>query len=212
MRTLINDDCMKVAAPKCRFMLTDIPYGEVSKPSNGLRILDKGKADAETFNIQEFLDHTYAAYDICTIFCGYGQFSEIAKYFADKPGTMRPYVWAKSNPSPLNGQYVLLSGVEVAIWFKKRGTGELSKKCQKNWSAHPTGSSKIHPTEKNHKLLEELITINTKEGDLVFDPCMGSGSTGVVAEKLGREFYGVELDPHYYNVAKERLEKESKNF
>lgn len=90
----------------------------------------------------------------------------------------------------------------------RMGTGKLPVKCKKNWYVHPTGSSKIHPTEKNHKLLEELITDNTVLGDVIYDPCMGSGSTGLVANKLGRKFYGVELDEKYYTIAKERLNNE----
>lgn len=79
-----NADCMKVEIPKCKLLLTDIPYNGVNRESNGLRKLDKGKADTETFNIREFLDHIYDSFEIAVIFCGANQFSEIFDYFVEK--------------------------------------------------------------------------------------------------------------------------------
>lgn len=66
--------------------------------------------------------------------------------------------------------------------------------------------SKIHPTDKNRGLLEELILDNTNEGDIVFDPCAGSGAHLLVAKQLGRRYLGVELDEQYYIKVKERLD------
>lgn len=50
---------MKVQIPKCRLLLTDIPYGEVTRDSGGLRNLDFGKADITTFDLHEYLEHIY---------------------------------------------------------------------------------------------------------------------------------------------------------
>ena len=107
-------------------VLTDIPYGEVNRNSNGLRKLDKEKADILTFDLQLFLDELYR---VCRgtiiVFCGQGQFSNIQVYFDEKQkknkGTVRQLVWRKTNPSPMNGQHIYLSGIENAVWFKKRG-------------------------------------------------------------------------------------------
>lgn len=208
---LVNGNCMTEKIPKCRLLLTDIPYEEVNRDSNGLRNLDKDKADEKTFEIQDFLERIYETFEICIIFCGNEQYSQIYKYFSEKQkqklGTVRQIIWAKSNPSPMNGEYIYLSGTENAVWFKKKSTGKLNSKCKKNWFVHSTGSSKYHPTEKNHKLLEELILDNTNEGDVVVDTCMGSGSTGIVSLKNNRKFYGIELDEKYFNIASERIEE-----
>ena len=186
MIDLILGDCLEQIIPKCRLLLTDIPYEEVNRDSNGLRKLDKEKADEKTFEINDFLNHIYEWFDICIIFCGQNQVSEIFTYFNEKQkkklGTVRQLVWCKTNPSPMNGEYIYLSGTENAVWFKKKSTGKMNSKCKKNYFIHSTGSSKYHPTEKNHKLLEELILDNTNENDLIVDTCMGSGSTG----KIGR--------------------------
>ena len=164
--------------------------------------------------VYELNDAIYEKADIFIIFCGQNQLSEIFNYFndkqKDKKGTVRQLVWCKTNPSPMNGEYLYLSGIENAVWFKKKGTGKINCKCKKNYFIHPSGSSKYHPTEKNHKLLEELILDNTNENDTVIDCCMGSGSTGIVAKRLNRNFIGIELDEKYFEIAKKRIEHENK--
>jgi len=62
-----------------------------------------------------------------------------------------------------------------------------------------------HPTQKPEKLLAKIILASSKQGDLVFDPFNGSGTTTVVAKKLGRHYLGVEIDPSYCCLAQKRL-------
>lgn len=64
-----------------------------------------------------------------------------------------------------------------------------------------------HPTQKPEKLLAKIILASTNESDLVFDPFLGSGTTAVVAKKLGRNYVGVEVDEYYCCLAEKRLEK-----
>lgn len=192
-----------------RLLLTDIPYGVVNRNDNGLRNLDKGKADITTFNLMEFCEAIYPKADIFAIFCAKEQLSELCSYFNAKSslgeGSTRQLVWSKTNPSPMNGEYVYLSSIENCVWFKKKGSGKLNRKCAKAVIEAPTGSSKYHPTEKNHKLLEQIILDNTNEEDWVLDCCMGSGSTGIVCKKLNRNFIGIELDEKYFKIAEERI-------
>lgn len=68
--------------------------------------------------------------------------------------------------------------------------------------------SGLHPTQKPVALLEYLIKTYTNEGDVVLDNCIGSGSTGVACVHTNRNFIGIELDENYFNIAKERIEKE----
>lgn len=70
-----------------------------------------------------------------------------------------------------------------------------------------TPQTRIHPTQKPLDLIEYLIKTYTNDGDLVLDNCMGSGTTGVACKKLNRNFIGIELDPKYFEMAKERIEK-----
>ena len=66
----------------------------------------------------------------------------------------------------------------------------------------------LHPTQKPTVLMEYLIKTYTNEGDIVLDNTMGSGTTGVAAKNLGRDFIGIELDENYFQIAKERIEKQ----
>lgn len=189
--------------------ITDIPYGEVNRNSNGLRNLDKQQADIETFNLEDFLKEVdRVTSGTVIIFCGKEQLSEIHKYFSDKQkknkGTVRQLIWEKTNPSPMNGQHIYLSGIENAVWFKNRG-GVFNARCKNTVFRHPCGRNKLHPTEKNHELLKELILDNSNEGDIVFDPCAGSGSHCLVAKELGRNFIGCELDAQYASIAADRV-------
>ena len=66
-------------------------------------------------------------------------------------------------------------------------------------------SGRVHPTQKPVALLEYLIKTYTNEGETVLDFTMGSGSTGVAAKNLNRNFIGIELDEKYFEIAKERI-------
>ena len=63
----------------------------------------------------------------------------------------------------------------------------------------------IHPTQKPVDLLEYLIKTYTREGDIILDNCMGSGSTGVACANINRRFIGIELDNKYFEIAKKRI-------
>ena len=70
--------------------------------------------------------------------------------------------------------------------------------------------ARYHPTQKPVALMEYLIKTYTNEGETVLDFCLGSGTTGVAAKKLNRDFIGIEMDDHYFQVAKDRIEATSK--
>lgn len=212
---LYNMDCMNyfsiMGGGLFDLTLTDIPYGVVNRDSNGLRNLDKNDADIMTFNLHEFLEEIYRiTKSTIIIFCAKEQLSEIYSYFSNKQkagkGTVRQIIWEKSNPSPMNGQNIYLSGIENAVWFKKRG-GTFNAHCKNTVFRYPCGRNKIHPTEKNHSLLKELILDNSNVGDIVFDPCMGSGSSCLVAAENDRKYVGIELKQKYYDLAVQRIQE-----
>lgn len=62
-----------------------------------------------------------------------------------------------------------------------------------------------HPTQKPEKLLAKIILASTNPGDVILDPFLGSGTTSVVAKKLGRRFVGIEIDRFYCCLAEKRL-------
>lgn len=68
-------------------------------------------------------------------------------------------------------------------------------------------NNNLHPTQKPLELMEYLIKTYTKEGDLVLDFTMGSGTTGVACKKLKRKFIGIELDENYFDIAINRIKE-----
>lgn len=69
------------------------------------------------------------------------------------------------------------------------------------------GRGGIHPTQKPVALMEYLIKTYTNEGETVLDFSMGSGTTGVASANTGRSFIGIEMDPGYFEIAQERINK-----
>ena len=205
----VNMDCMELFSHMtdnsvdCIF--TDIPYDGVRK-DGGIRNMDKGKADVITFDLIKFCQECLR---VCKgtiiIFCGKDQVSTVFSFFdSQKKGSTRQLVWEKTNPSPVGGQYIYLSGIENAVWYKKPGA-TFNAHCKNTVFRHPCGRSKIHPTEKNHNLIKEILQDNTLSGKVVFDPCMGSASTAIVCRELGLKFIGCELDTEFFDVAVQRF-------
>lgn len=202
-------DCIKImqtlndnAVDLC---VTDIPYDVVNRDSNGLRSFDKDKADVATFELSQFLSEVNRITSgSIYIFCGTEQVSEIRKTLIDYGLSTRLIIWEKTNPSPMNGQHIWLSGVECCVYGKKRGA-VFNGHCNNTVLRYPCGRNKIHPTQKPLALIEQLVLISSNEGDTVFDPCMGSGTTGVACLNNNRNFIGIELDENYFAAAKDRI-------
>ena len=213
-------DCMegmkKITDNSIDLVLTDIPYDGVNesrgkviggKVVKGIREIHKGNADLITFELSAFLEELWrVTKGTIIIFCGIGQVSEIYDYYIKrKECTVRQLIWKKTNPSPMNGQFIYLSGIENAIWIKKKRSS-FNAFCKNTVFEYPIGSSEMHPTEKNHDLLAELINDNSNVGDVIMDPCSGSGSTLIMAYEMGRKYIGFELDETYYKKARARLD------
>jgi DNA modification methylase len=189
-------------------LITDIPYNEVNRDSNGLRTLDKGIADNAEMDLSVFLSQ---AIRICDgsfyIFCGRLQYSFLDKFLRDYDISTRCIVWEKTNPSPMNGDKIWLSGIELCSYGKKHGA-VFNSKCRNTVIKYKTGQNETeHPTEKPVRIMNDFILTSSNEGDVIFDPFMGSGTTGVACMQLGRNFIGCEIDPKYFAMARKRIEQ-----
>lgn len=108
LNQVYEGDCLKVMKDiddnSIDLILTDIPYGEVNRRSNGLRNLDKKQADILEFDLSLFLDECIRVLKgSIYIFCGTGQVSDIKKTLIKKKLSTRLCIWEKTNPSPMNG-------------------------------------------------------------------------------------------------------------
>lgn len=122
-------------------------------------------------------------------------------------------IWKKSNPMPRNINRRYVQDMEFAIWgVKKNAKWTFNKPNSVPYlrsmfeSGVVSGSERtIHPTQKSLKVMEDIIKIHTNKGDLILDPFMGSGTTGVAAVKKGRKFIGIEVCPEYFDIAVDRI-------
>ena len=204
-------DCLKllklIPDKSVDLTLTDIPYGEVNRKSNGLRNLNKENADIVNFDIEELVDLLCKkTKGTIYMFCGTEQVSSIRKRMVENGMSTRLCIWEKTNPSPMNGQHIWLSGIECCVYGKFKNA-TFNEHCKNSVFRFPNGKSKIHPTEKPLKLFEYLIGVSSNEGDVVLDPFLGSGTTAVACINTNRHYIGFELDPNYYEIACKRLDE-----
>lgn len=135
-------------------------------------------------------------------------------------------IWIKSNPMPNFRGVRLTNAHETLIWAQKeRGASytfnhhalkQLNEGLQmrSDWyfsicsgkERLRDNGTKVHTTQKPLALIYRIITACTKPGDLILDPFFGTGTTGVAAISLKRNFIGFERDPHYVSMAQKRLE------
>jgi len=131
-------------------------------------------------------------------------------------------IWWKTNPAPHLARRYLQHATETALWAKKSEKSRHvfqyaemkrlagGKQMQNVWrfSSVPRREKALggHPTQKPVALLKRMIECCTNPQDLILDPFMGSGSTGVACTQAGRRFVGVELDEGYCGTAIRRVE------
>lgn len=131
--------------------------------------------------------------------------------------------WQKTNPPPNLACRCFTHSTETVLWACKDDKKtrhyynyELMKEINNNrqmkdvWTGSLTKPSEKkhgkHPTQKPEYLLERIILASTREQALVLDPFAGSSTTGVVANKLHRQFIGIELEEEFVELSKRRLE------
>ena len=139
-------------------------------------------------------------------------------------------IWRKNNPMPNFRGTRFTNAHETLIWASKSKKSKYtfnyqSLKClnddlqmRSDWMLPicngkerlKKNGKKIHSTQKPESLLHRIILATTNKGDSVFDPFLGTGTTAVVAKKLGRNYYGIEKDKKYFKAAQDRINKAKK--
>ena len=136
----------------------------------------------------------------------YIEFADINKY------RYNILVWHKTNPTPLcNNKYLDDIEFQIQIKSKEYKIGGNYKTKSKVFTSSINKKDKEkynHPTIKPIELIEKFLINHSNENDVVLDLFMGSGSTGVACKHLNRNFIGIELDKHYFEIAKKRIDEE----
>lgn len=122
--------------------------------------------------------------------------------------------WEKKNPMPRNVDRRYVTDCEFAVWAVKKGAKWTFNKPEEvsylkpviTTGVVPGGKKRLHPTQKHLEVLEKLVKVHTNEGDLVFDPFLGSGTTAVACKNNNRNVIGSEIEKEYYDITMRRLE------
>lgn len=148
------------------------------------------------------------------IFTSYNQIGRWYNCLDSEFDTTNFMVWHKTNPAPKIFKAGFLNSCEMIFtcWNKKHTWNFISQAEMHNFIESPICmrperlSDPKHPTQKPISILKKMIEIASNNDDIIFDPFMGVGSTGVAALELNRRFIGVEIEETYFNAAKKRVE------
>ena len=223
---LINGNCLdtlkNIPNESIDLIVTDPPYPTTSRGNAGNSggmlqkdINKKGKVFTHNnINCKEYApefyrllkdgSHCYVMTNHINLIDMLNTFTDVGFHF------IKSLIWNKGNK--IMGQYYM-SQYEYILFFRK-GKGKKINNCGtsdilsiSNKKTKDKNGKNIHDTEKPVELMEVLVNNSSQENELVLDPFMGVGSTGIACIKNKRNFIGIELDENYFNIAKERIEE-----
>jgi DNA modification methylase len=220
-----RDLIKKVPTASVDFILTDPPYNLNGYSTGDIKMgwrkhfnNDVAEWDSEEFKpgewVSEFQRILKPTGNIFA-FTSYNLLGKWHEVFDPVFDTFQFMVWHKTNPTPKLRRAGFLNSCELIVCMWNKGhTWNFSKQSEMhNFIETPIcmGRERLkdpsHPTQKPLRVLRRLLEIASKPGDLVFDPFMGVGSTGVAALELGRRFLGVELENKYFVGAVDRVDR-----
>jgi site-specific DNA-methyltransferase (adenine-specific)/modification methylase len=203
---------------------TDPPYNLASYSRGNIAMSwrsdfnnDLAPWDQVTFDPKDWLDQirrVLAPHGNLFAFTSYNLLGRWHEVFDPAFDTFQFLVWHKTNPPPKLRRAGFLNSCELVVccWDQGHTWNFGRQRDMHNFLEAPVcgGHERVrdpkHPTQKPLSVLRRLVELASRPGDLVLDPFMGVGSTGVAAVELGRRFVGFELDPGYAGAARARLE------
>ena len=207
---------------KVDLVVTDPPYDiGIFKPGSGGTLNNLCKLDetlqpvnciTETnFNLQHFCEEIVQVMKKINIYiwCNKKQIVQYFNYFVNQKHCLYDIlIWNKSNALPSYANKYL-TDVEYCLYFHESGLcfPQNYEDAKTVYLAPINRENKIwkHPTIKPLEFIESMIRNSSKEGDTVFDPFMGSGTTGLACKKNNRNFIGCEINPEYFQIAESRI-------
>lgn len=224
MYKIYNKDCMelfnKIPDNKIDLIITDPPYKITARGNGGnsggmfqKKEVNNGKIfKTNDLEIEDWLPEFYRILkddSHCYIMTNNKNITHYLKAIEESPfHFIKCLIWVKDNK--IMGQ-TYMSQFEYIIMVRK-GKHKRINDCGcsdvvqvPNKKLKDENGKTIHDTEKPVELMEYLIKNSSNEGDLVCDPFMGIGATGVASVNLNRKFLGCELDEDYFAVAKDRI-------
>ena len=220
LNVIYNEDCLEgmkqIPNKSVDLVITDPPY-LIDTVGSGL-YSQKDKQYIKELNFmkdgfsKEILD------EICRvmkkinlyIFCSQKQIIPLLDYFVrEKKCNWNIITWHKTNPIPACGNKYL-TDTEYVLFFREKGV-KIYGDYQTKFTYYLTSlnqKDKIkynHPTIKPLNIIQNFIINSSKEGEIVLDPFMGSGTTAIACMNTNRNFIGFEIDKGYYDIILERI-------
>lgn len=227
--TVVNGDCMnylsKIPDHSVDLILTDPPYniaqystGNINLPGRTALNNDLAEWDLNPIEpsalVADFKRIIKPNGNIF-VFTSYNLIGKWHEAFDSEFDTFQFFVWHKTNPAPKIFKNGFLNSCEMiaCMWNKGHKWNFSNQKEMHNFFESPICmrperlSEPKHPAQKPVKLLEHIIKIASDEKDVILDPFMGVGSTGVAALKNNRKFIGIEIEKDYFDAAEKRISK-----
>ena len=225
--TLIQGDCLdylhQIPDDSIDLILTDPPYniaqystGNINLPGRSALNNDLGDWDLAPIDPVEFVDdfkRILKPDGNIFVFTSYNLIGKWHEAFDSEFDTFQFFVWHKTNPAPKIFKNGFLNSCEMiaCMWNKGHKWNFTKQNEMHNFFESPICmqperlKEPKHPAQKPVRLLEHIIKIASNEGDVVLDPFMGVGSTGVAALNNKRKFIGCEIEKEYFDATVERI-------
>ncbi len=222
-------DCFKllddIPDKSIDLILTDPPYniakystGNIDLPGRSALNNDLADWDKKEIEPQELLANfkrIIKPKGNIFIFTTYNQIGKWHEVFDPEFDTFQFMVWHKTNPAPKIYKNGFLNSCELIVCMWNKGhqwnfsnQKEMHNFIQTSICMQPERlKNPKHPAQKPVKLLEHIIKIASNENDVVLDPFMGVGSTGIASFNLKRNFIGIELDKEYFDATNKRFQE-----
>ena len=218
MYEITQGDCLKLLPTlktgSIDLIVTDPAYSTISggnttktHATGGILVKNDGKIfKHNNINISDYLPEFYRVLKTnaqCYVMINNLNLRELLNE-ADKVGFKlhNILIWDKGNVTP--NRWGMKCCERICLFYK--GAAFSFNDCGTKQLISITNlKNKLHPTEKPVELMKIFISNSSQPGQVVLDPMMGCGSTGVAALELDRKFVGFELDPQYFKAASDRL-------
>lgn len=206
--TLYHGDCARILSliGSVDSFVMDPPYKFKTQGGGKFRKARKYMDEIEENGLSEGFDYsmfTRGKSDSIICFVHNDQFLEVANFLHTQFDRVAICFWRKTNPTPVHNKHYL-PDLEIYIHAWNKGGHPLGEYHDKSREVKgPCGTNQFgHPTQKPNYVMDKIIT--NVNGDVICDPYMGTGSTGVAALKAGRQFIGIERNLKWFEVAKKR--------
>ena len=225
--TVVNGDCLdylgQIPDNSIDLILTDPPYniaqystGNINLPGRSALNNDLAEWDLipiDPFDLLPDFKRIIKPDGNIFVFTSYNLIGKWHEAFDSEFDTFQFFIWHKTNPAPKIFKNGFLNSCEMiaCMWNKGHKWNFSDQRNMHNFFESPICmkperlSEPKHPSQKPVRLLEPIVSIASNENDVVFDPFMGVGSTGVAALRNKRRFIGIEIEKSYFDAAEMRI-------